>query len=90
MKGKNPFESAALGSAILHGPEVQDFAESYQKLRSAGASRTVETVAELAHEITALSESTAREALTQAAAQVITNEAQVLDKTWDAIRAHLP
>ena len=40
--GHNPFEPAALGSAILHGPHVTNFADIYARLAAAGASREVD------------------------------------------------
>jgi 3-deoxy-D-manno-octulosonic-acid transferase len=39
--GHNPFEPAALGSAILHGPYVTNFVDIYQRLSEAGAARLV-------------------------------------------------
>jgi 3-deoxy-D-manno-octulosonic-acid transferase len=39
--GHNPFEPAALGVAILHGPEIASFAPAYGALDKAGATRTV-------------------------------------------------
>jgi 3-deoxy-D-manno-octulosonic-acid transferase len=35
--GHNPFEPALLGSAILHGPHVRNFAGAYERLEHAGA-----------------------------------------------------
>jgi 3-deoxy-D-manno-octulosonic-acid transferase len=34
--GKNPVEAAALGCAVLHGPDVEDFEEIYKVLDQAG------------------------------------------------------
>lgn len=48
MGGHNPYEPAALGAAILHGPEVFNFAGAYAKLAAAGAARPVRDAAELA------------------------------------------
>jgi 3-deoxy-D-manno-octulosonic-acid transferase len=39
--GHNPYEAAQLGSAILHGPEVANFAGIYDDLDQAGAAKTV-------------------------------------------------
>lgn len=39
--GHNPFEPAALGSAVLHGPHVQNFADIYARLTAADAAREV-------------------------------------------------
>lgn len=45
--GHNPFEPLALGCAVLHGPEVSNFAESYADLDARGASACVADAAEL-------------------------------------------
>lgn len=39
--GQNPIEPVRLGAAVLHGPEVQNFAEIYAALDEAGAARPV-------------------------------------------------
>ncbi len=39
--GHTPFEAAALGVAILHGPETASFASAYAALDAAGAAQTV-------------------------------------------------
>lgn len=44
---RHPFEAAAMGSAILHGPETGAEAESFERLRRAGASRVVRLPADL-------------------------------------------
>ena len=51
--GSDPFEAAALGSAILHGPYTDRFQNSYDRLTDAGAARMVYNSEMLA---TALSE----------------------------------
>ena len=38
---RHPFEAAALGSAILHGPRTEAFADAYARLAGAGAARMV-------------------------------------------------
>ena len=40
--GHNPFEPAALGSAVLHGPHVQNFADIYARLAAADAAVEVD------------------------------------------------
>ena len=37
--GRNPLEAAALGSAVLYGPGVRDYLDSYSRLAQAGAAR---------------------------------------------------
>jgi len=52
--GHNPFEPAALGSAILHGPYVTNFVDIYQRLSQAGAARLVsspESLSVAVHEL---------------------------------------
>jgi 3-deoxy-D-manno-octulosonic-acid transferase len=46
--GHNPWEPARLDCAILHGPNVWNFAEDYAALHAAGAARQVENAAALA------------------------------------------
>ncbi len=46
--GHNPFEPAALGSAILHGPHMFNFADIYARLREANAAIQVSTAPEIA------------------------------------------
>jgi 3-deoxy-D-manno-octulosonic-acid transferase len=46
--GHTPFEPAAAGSAILHGPDVANFADAYAALAAAGAAVTVTDAATLA------------------------------------------
>lgn len=41
QRGRNPFEAAALGSAVLHGPNVGYYRRNYAQLAEAGAARSV-------------------------------------------------
>ena len=52
--GHNPFEPAALGSAILHGPETGNFAPAYAALAEAGGTRRVADGAEIGAAVAAL------------------------------------
>ena len=52
--GHNPFEPAALGSAILHGPHTGNFAPAYAALAKAGGARLVADGAEMAEAVVAL------------------------------------
>ena len=49
--GQNPYEAAALGSAIIHGPNVENFADSYFRLAEAGAAVEVLSVDSLAEAV---------------------------------------
>jgi len=69
--GHTPFEPAALGPAILHGPHVANFAPSYAALAAAGGAREVTDADELAAALAALMEDAgARSAMAGAAAAV--------------------
>ena len=46
--GHTPFEPILLDSAVLHGPNVANFAPTYRALREAGAARLIEDAGELA------------------------------------------
>jgi 3-deoxy-D-manno-octulosonic-acid transferase len=53
---RHPFEPAALGSAIVHGPECGGFATEWQQLDGANAARKVCTPEDLAIAITELTQ----------------------------------
>lgn len=89
LRGKNPYEAAALGSAILHGPMVSGQAQSYRLLSEAGATREVSDAATLAEAVVALQEAGTRDRLTRSARRVIEERRGVLDRTWEVIRAHM-
>jgi len=51
--GHNPHEPLALGCAVLHGPNVWNFSESYAALDEQGLSQRVNDVAEIANAVKA-------------------------------------
>lgn len=74
MGGHNPFEPAALGSAILHGPQTQNFAPAYAALAEAGAARQTPDATSLAGALGALlgpGGGEARSRMTEAAGAVL-------------------
>ncbi len=83
--GHNPFEPAALGSAILHGPYVTNFVDIYQRLSEAGAARLVPSPEKLAdHVVTLLSPEEAA-GMAAAAWSVISDGADVTDRALSLI-----
>lgn len=48
MGGHNPFEPAALGSAVLHGPSTENFSPAYAALAAAGGARPAGTAVGIA------------------------------------------
>jgi len=58
--GHTPYEPAAFGCALLHGPDVANFAPAFERLSAAGAARRVTDAADLAAQLTALHDMQAR------------------------------
>ena len=52
--GHTPFEAAALGAAILHGPRTESFGPAYDALDAAGGAKGVGDAGELADAVVAL------------------------------------
>ncbi len=78
--GHNPFEPAALGSAILHGPHVSSAAEVYEMLGSADAARLVHDATELAAAVVDLIEPQKAAQMAHAAWEVSSSGAEATDK----------
>jgi 3-deoxy-D-manno-octulosonic-acid transferase len=71
LGGHNPFEAAALGSAILHGPETRNFEQIYSVLDKAGGARMVVDGGAIGGALVVLIESEmARRAMTDAATAI--------------------
>ncbi|MDD9717177.1 3-deoxy-D-manno-octulosonic acid transferase [Dinoroseobacter sp. PD6] len=77
--GHNPFEPAALGSAIVHGPHVFNFADIYERLTQAGGARQVDGPVTLAETIDDLLAPHNAAAMAHAAWEVSSRGAQVTD-----------
>ncbi|MEM9012708.1 MAG: 3-deoxy-D-manno-octulosonic acid transferase [Pseudomonadota bacterium] len=88
--GHNPFEPAALGSAILHGPHVANFAEPYRRLTRAGAARAVVDEADLAGAVTELLEPEVAAIMARAAWDTCSDGALVTERVLTEILGHLP
>jgi len=78
--GHNPFEAAALGSAILHGPSTGNFAPAYTALDAAGGAERVNDGRALGNAVARLiGDWTARGAMSAAAERVRLAEAPDVD-----------
>jgi 3-deoxy-D-manno-octulosonic-acid transferase len=83
--GHNPFEPAALGSAILHGPHVANFRDIYDRLTAAHASRLVRTPAELAAAVVDLLAPDRVATMAHAAWETCSSGAEVTDKAIELV-----
>lgn len=88
--GHNPFEPAALGSAILHGPHTGNFADIYERLGEAGASITVRDTTSLIAAVEKLLAPDHAADLAHAAWDVSSRGAEVTDQTLQVLLNHLP
>jgi 3-deoxy-D-manno-octulosonic-acid transferase len=87
--GHNPFEPAALGSAILHGPSVANFADIYDRLAAAGAARAVSDWDELGTALARTLEPDEAARLAHAAWGVVSEGADVTEAAMDLLFAML-
>ena len=88
--GHNAYEPALHGTAILHGPDVSNFADLYQRLDRAGAALTVVDARTLAKAVLDLQDATARARLIAAASAVLAQEGDAVTATAAAILSLLP
>lgn len=84
--GHNALEPARMGSAILHGPQVGNFATLYAELGAAGATRGVADAAALAAAVVALQDADARAAMTAAARAVADRPGDAAERTAAILR----
>jgi 3-deoxy-D-manno-octulosonic-acid transferase len=77
---RNPYEAAALGSAVLFGPHMGLWRESYTRLREAGAARAVADTASLARAVEFLLAPDKVAEMASAAWEVTTSGAEATDK----------
>ena len=88
--GHNAYEPALHGTAILHGPDVANFANLYARLDQAGAALTVTDAATMADAVLGLQDAAARARLTDAASAVLADEGDAVASTAEAILSLLP
>ena len=88
--GQNPIEAIKLGAAVVHGPEVFNFAEIYEALDHAGgASMAINDEAFIKALGYMLANPVARQRATNAADQVVTRLGGALDRTLAALEPYL-
>ena len=77
--GHNPFEPAALGSTIIYGPHVKNFADIYARLEEAKAARLVHNAEELAKAVSDMMSPDVAAEMAHAAWEVSSRGAEVTD-----------
>jgi 3-deoxy-D-manno-octulosonic-acid transferase len=88
--GQNPIEPAKLASAILHGPNVGNFADVYEGLDGAGGALVTRDANELADALAELfADPGELRSMTRAAAEWVERQAGAADRTLQAIAPRL-
>ena len=87
--GHNPFEPSALGSAILHGPHVANFADIYARLSEARGSREVAAPGELGSAVARVLEPDVAAQMAHAAWEVCSSGSEVTERAMDLLFAML-
>lgn len=84
--GCDPFEAAALGSAVLYGPKVRQFMPSYSRLAAAGAARIVNDSTALGTAVSRLIAPDQAAAMAHAGWDVISTGAELMDMVADLVQ----
>ncbi|WP_373051372.1 3-deoxy-D-manno-octulosonic acid transferase [Thalassovita aquimarina] len=87
--GRDPYEPAALGSAILYGPNVSRYLPAYSRLVAARAAQIVKDADTLASAISRLSAPDQAAAMAHAAWEVSSSGAEVTDALIEMIQDEL-
>lgn len=87
--GQNPYVAAALGSAILYGPNVGHHVDSYSRLVDAGAARIVRDTDSLAAAVSHLIAPDQAAAMAHAGWDLVSSGAALVDAVLSEICAHL-
>ncbi|WFU80122.1 3-deoxy-D-manno-octulosonic acid transferase [Bradyrhizobium sp. CIAT3101] len=88
--GQNPIEAIKLGAAIVHGPNVFNFADVYAALDQSGGARQADTQEALVKQLgLLLAEPTVRDKMHRAGADVVEELGGALDRTMTALEPYL-
>lgn len=88
--GHNPYEPAALGSAIIHGPHVANFRDIYERLDTGNAALLVRDENELGTALSDLMHADTSAAQALAAWEISSSGAEATDRALEQILALLP
>jgi 3-deoxy-D-manno-octulosonic-acid transferase len=78
--GRTPFHAAALGSAVLYGPNIRDHLDAYSRLAAAGAARIVKDGQSLGDAVTRLAAPEQAASMALAGWEVVSEGAHVTDQ----------
>jgi len=84
--GVDPLEAAALGSAILYGPRVGRYLQSYSRLAAAGAARIINDSAALSMAVSRLVAPDQAAMMAHAGWEVISDGAALVDRVTDLVQ----
>ncbi len=87
--GQDPFAPATLGSALLYGPNVGSYLDSYSRLVNAGGARIVKDASSLAQGLQLLLAPDKAAAQAHAAWEVASRGAEVTDKVLEILQEQL-
>ncbi|MEP2029617.1 MAG: glycosyltransferase N-terminal domain-containing protein [Paracoccaceae bacterium] len=87
--GRDPFAAAALGSAILYGPNVGDHLEAYSRLAAAGAARIVKDADGLGTAVLRLIAPDLAASMAHSGWEVVSEGAALTDKVIDLVQTVL-
>ncbi len=89
--GHNLLEPAAMGTAVITGPHLHNFAEISRRMSEAGALSIRDDAAQLGDELLRLlGDASARRQMVQAGAQLVANGRGALERTLELIGPRLP
>ena len=89
--GHNLLEPAAMGTAVITGPHLHNFAEISRRMSEAGALSIRDDAAQLGDELLRLlGDAAARRQMVQAGAQLVANGRGALERTLELIGPRLP
>lgn len=87
--GRDPFAAAALGSAILYGPNVGDHLEAYSRLAAAGAARIVKDADGLGSAVLRLIAPDLAASMAHSGWEVASEGAELTDRVIDLVQSAL-
>ncbi|MFC6688872.1 3-deoxy-D-manno-octulosonic acid transferase [Jhaorihella thermophila] len=84
--GRNPFEPAALGSAVIHGPHTGNYPDAFARLDAISAAREVRNADQLSAQVVALSAPDQAARIALDAWKVATEGAELTDALIDLVQ----